>query len=249
MFLISAVLRGRVLKDTIALYKAMPPDQKRKLIFQILGGGLFLTANWFCFIFVTNHISVKAGSFAYLVCPILTTLLAFFILHEHLNRLQWMAVGLSIAGCMLLAFNSLSDLLYSLATALSYALYLVSQRRNYGVDKFLLLTLQVVFSALILLPFFPAYKGPVPQESKFYILITVIAIFFTIFPLLLNLYALKGLRSSTVGILLYINPLAGFAIAISYYKEKLDTTQIIAYSIIAVSVILFNLKPGKKALA
>ncbi|MHA4808779.1 EamA family transporter [Flavitalea flava] len=242
MFIISSAFRVKTLKATKAHYLSLPKDQKNKLIRQVLGGGLFLTANWFCFIYVTNHISVKAGSFAYLICPILTTVLAYFILKEQLNKWQWVSVLLSVGSCLLLAFNSLNDLLYSLATALSYALYLVSQRKNYGVDKFLLLTLQVTFSALLLLPFFPAYHGVVPQATKFYILITVIALFFTIFPLLLNLFALKGLKSSTVGILLYINPLVGFFIAVTYYHEKLNAVQVTAYSIIAFSVVLFNIR-------
>lgn len=246
MLVISSAFRVKTLKATRAHYIALPSDQKRKLVLQVLGGGLFLTANWFCFIYVTNHISVKAGSFAYLVCPILTTVLAYFILKEHLTRLQWISVLLSVASCTLLAFNDLSDLLFSLATALSYALYLVSQRKDYGVDKFFLLTLQVLFSALLLLPFYPVFSGAIPQSEKFYVLIAVIALFFTILPLLLNLYALKGLRSSTVGILLYINPLVGFIIAVAYYKERLNGVQVIAYGIIACSVVLFNIRPRSK---
>lgn len=247
MLLISSVLRVRVLKANKSLYAALSRPQKRSVLIQVLGGGLFLTANWFFFIYATNHISVKAGAFAYLVCPILTTVLAFFILKEQLNKLQWIAVCLSTAGCILLAFNSLSDLLYSLIIALSYALYLVGQRRNYGIDKFLQLTLQVTFAALILLPFYPVYRAAMPQSYTFYALIIVIAVLLTIFPLFLNLYALKGLTSSTVGILLYITPLAGLIIAVVYYHEKLNLLQVTAYVIIAFAIILFNINSGKKS--
>jgi chloramphenicol-sensitive protein RarD len=246
MLFINLTVRVKVLSVNKALYAALLPAQKRGVLLQIFGGGLFLTANWFFFIYATNHISVKAGAFAYLVCPILTTVLAYFILREQLNKLQWVAVLLSTAGCVLLAFNSLSDLLYSLIIALSYALYLVGQRRDYGIDKFLQLTLQIIFSALILLPFYPAYKASTPQAFTFYALIIVIATLLTIFPLFLNLYALKGLTSSTVGILLYLTPLAGLIIAVAYFNEKLNALQVTAYLIIACSIILFNIRPGKK---
>ena len=194
-------------------YSALSAGDKRGLVRQVLGGGLFLTANWFFFIFVLNHRSIKAASLAYLVCPILTTVLAWLILKERLSRGQWVAVGMSVCGCLLLAFHHLVDLLYSLVIAVSYAFYLISQRKNYGIDKFLLLTVQVAFSALLLLPFYPIYRGPVPTAALFYILIGVIALFFTIIPLWLSLFALQRLKSSTVGVILYINPLLGFVIA------------------------------------
>jgi chloramphenicol-sensitive protein RarD len=245
MLLISVIVRrkaGRIAKE---LYTAMPPGRRRGLVWQVLGGGMLLTANWFFFIYVMNHISIKAASFAYLICPVITAILAWYILKETLSKLQWVSVLLSLLSCLLLAFNSLSDLVYSLITACTYAGYLVSQRKDFGVDRFFVLTLQVVFAALLLLPFYPSYHGKIPTSVNFYESIAVIAVLMTIVPLFLNLYALKGLRSSTVGILLYINPLLNFAIAVIYYGERLDSLQIPAYAIILFSMILFNMRPGK----
>jgi chloramphenicol-sensitive protein RarD len=205
-----------------------------------LGGGVFLTSNWFSFIYVMNHISIKAASFAYMICPIMTTVLAYFLLQEKLSRWQWSAVLLSVFSCLLLSVNNLSDILYSLIVALSYALYLVSQRKNSELDKFLLLTFQIVFSALILLPFYPHYSGPLPVGTFFYGSILLIAILFTIIPLFLNLYALKGVNSSTMGILLYINPVFNFMLAIFYFHEEIHGIQIVGYCLILISILVFN---------
>ena len=240
MLVIGLVFRTKVLKHNIELFKALSPKQKKQAILQTLTGGLLLTANWFFFIYAVNHISVKAGALAYLVCPILTTVLAYFILQEKLNRWQWIAVALSAFSCMLLSINHVADLLYSLIIASSYALYLVIQRKNFGFDKFILLTLQISFSALILLPFYPQYSTAVPTEYSFYLIIILIAVLFTIMPLFLNLYALQGVNSSTMGILLYINPLIGFMIAVFYFKEEISVLQLLAYWVILMAIILFN---------
>jgi chloramphenicol-sensitive protein RarD len=240
MLLVGVLLRRKVWTANRRLFGSLSAAQKKGLLFQLFGGGAFLSGNWFFFIYVTNQVSIKASAFAYLVCPVLTTVLAWFILKEHLTRGQWVAVLLSATGCGILAFHHLADLLYSLVIAISYALYLVSQRKDYGADRFLLLTGQILFSALLLLPFYPAYHGPIPRESLFYILISVIAVLLTIFPLWLNLYALKGLKSSTVGILLYINPLLGFILALTVFGEKVDALQLTAYGVIVVAVALFN---------
>lgn len=240
LILVCLLFRRKVWRADRAIYRGLGAAGRRGIVLQVLGGGLFLTCNWFFFIYVLNNISIKAASLAYLVCPILTTVLACLFLRERLSRGQWVAVGLATAGCGMLAFGHLTDLLYSLVIAISYALYLVTQRKNYGTDKFNFLAIQVTVSALLLLPFYPGHSGPLPDAALFYILISVIAVFYTIIPLWLSLYGLEALKSSTVGIILYINPLLGFIIAVTCYGEKVDLYQGAAYGVIVLSVILFN---------
>lgn len=240
MLLVVLLFKRKVLLDNIAVFKALPAERKRKGILLNVGGGLLLTANWFSFIYVMNHISVKATSLAYLVCPILTAVLAYLILKEKLNKQKWAALGLSIIGCLLLSYSNILDMSFSLIVGLSYALYLISQRENKDFDKFINLTFQIVVSALLLLPFYPFYSGPVPESLVFYGYIELIAVAFTIIPLLLNLFALKKINSSTVGMLLNINPLIAFLLAAFVYHEHLDKIQMVAYGIIFFAIIIFN---------
>lgn len=242
MLVISLGFRRKTINETIVYFKSLTTKQKRNLILLTIGGSMLLTANWFIFIYVMNHISVKAASFAYLVCPILTTVFAYFILKDKLTKLQWSAVGLSVFSCILLGYGHFEDVFYSLIVAATYALYLVIQKRNTAIDKFLLLSIQLVITAIVLLPFYPFYRGEVPTELSFYVYLLIIAVIFTIIPLFLNLYALKGVNSSTVGILLYINPLINFFLAIFYYKEPITFFQIVAYSLILLSIVIFNAK-------
>lgn len=240
MSFISLFVRRKVLQENIAKFKSMTSADKKQVATLTLGGGFLLTANWFFFIYVMNHISIKAASFAYLVCPILTTVIAFFVLDERLSKWQWSAVLLSVVSCLLLSFNHVADVAYSIIVASTYAVYLVSQRRNAGLDKFLVLTVQILFAALILLPFYPSFSAGLPAEASFYWLILIIAVLFTIIPLFMNLYALQGVNSSTMGIMLYINPLMNFAIALFYFHEPINSIQIVAYSLIMISIVVFN---------
>ncbi len=240
MVIISLFIRIRVLKENIRLFTKMPVEQKKQMIGLTFLGGFLLTANWFFFIYVMNHISVKAASFAYLVCPILTTVIAYFVLNEKLSKWQWGAVVLSGISCLLLSFNNIADVAYSMIVAVSYAIYLVSQRKNAGLDKFLILTVQILFASLILLPFYPSFSESLPTEATFYWVILLIAVVFTITPLYMNLYALQGVNSSTMGIMLYLNPLLNFLIALLYFHEPINGFQIVAYSLILISILVFN---------
>ncbi|RYZ93726.1 MAG: EamA family transporter, partial [Sphingobacteriaceae bacterium] len=141
--------------------------------------------------------------------------------------------------------GNLMDMVYSLIVALSYALYLVSQRRNAGFDKLLMLTFHFLVSALMLLPLYPFFSAELPTSAVFYSYTAIISVLFTIVPLFLNLYALKALTSSTVGMLLNINPIIGFIIAVTVFHERIDTIQLTAYGIIFISVIVFNIRSRK----
>ena len=242
MLLINLIFRRKTVKENGLLFSNLKPNDKKRIVFLTLGGSFLLIANWFVFIFVINHINVKAASLAYLICPILTTVFAFVILKEKLSKPQWIAVFISICSCFLLSINHFQDIFYSLIIAASYALYLVSQRKNSEIDKFIILTIQLVFTALVILPFYPSFSGVIPTTPTFYIYLVVIVLVFTIVPLFLNLYALKGINSSTVGIMMYINPIINFLIAVFYYNEEVTTIQLVSYFLILISIIVFNEK-------
>jgi len=240
MTLINLVFRQKNIRKNWNEFSVMPSQKKKNIVILTLVGAFILASNWFIFIYVVNHVSVKAGSLAYLICPILTTVFAFFLLHEKLSKWQWSAVFISVISCILLSLNHFQDIFYSLVVAATYALYLVSQRKNSELDKFLVLNIQLLFIALLILPFYPKYSGVIPTEPLFYICLSCIVLFFTIVPLFLNLYALKGINSSTVGIMMYTNPIINFTLAVFYFKEQVTLLQMFSYSLILVSIIIFN---------
>jgi len=240
MTLISLLFKRKQLKYNLEIFKSLHPKSKQKTIGLNVVSSILLTANWFSFIYVMNHVNVRATSVAYLVCPIITTILAYLILKDKLTKLQWLSVFLSFLGCLLLSYTSLSDMFYSSIIGFTYAMYLICQTQNKQFDKFLVLNFHMIIAALILLPFFPSYSGPIPTEFKFYFFVEIIAVMYTIIPLLLNLFALSGIASSKVGMILNINPIIAFILASTVYNEPLNPIQIVSYALIFVAVIVFN---------
>lgn len=240
MTVVSVLFKRKTLKDNLNYFKSIPKKNKKDLIILNVGSSILLTANWFSFIYVMNHVSVRATSVAYLVCPIITTILAYFLLKDKLTKLQWMSVFLSFLGCILLSYANMVDMFYSSLIGFTYASYLVSQNKNKQFDKFLILNFHILLSALILLPFFPFYSGGLITDIKFYFYVEIIAVMYTIVPLLLNLYALSGISSSKVGMILNINPIIAFVLAGVVYHEPLGSLQIFSYALIFLAVIVFN---------
>jgi len=245
LLVINLFFRREKLKQDVGVFNSFEKLEKQKIFLLTILGGFLLTFNWFLFMYCVNHVSLQSASFAYLICPIITTILAYFILKEKLSQWQWFSVLLCVISCSILSYGHVTELAYSLIIATTFALYLISQRKNNQFDRFVVLTVQMVIASLVLLPFFPFYKGETPSVSLFWNLMTLIVVLFTIIPLFLNLYALKGMNSSAVGILMYTNPLINFFLALFYFKEAINPSQAVAYLIILFSIFIFNKKPLK----
>jgi len=233
--------KRKEMRKNIAFLKTFPPGERRKVIVLTMTGGALLIVNWLCFIYIVNNINIKTASFSYMICPVITAVLGFILLQEKLTFLQWVAVGLCGVSCVLIGIGSALELGYSFLTAFVYALYLVSQRRNQGFDRTIILGIQVLFAFLILNIFYTSLVEQVPTEGNFYSIMILIAIAFTVLPLFLNLYALNKLSAATIGILLYLNPVINFAVAFLIFHEQVSLVQISGYAIIVIAIVLFNL--------
>lgn len=240
IILFTMIFRRKIFLDDLRNFKKLPKAQKQKSMRLTLIGGILLGINWFLFIYVVNQINVQSASFAYLICPIITTFLANIILKERLQKLQWIAVAVSLTGCLIYFFSNSNNLMFALLVAATYSLYLISQKSNTYFDKFNVLVFQMIVIFILSLPYYLTHGFTVPQETSFYMYIFVIATVFTLVPLYMNLYALKGASASTVGVMIYINPIIAFLLAIFYYKESVNPLQFVSYFLILSSVIIFN---------
>ena len=236
----SVLFRRSIMINDLKKFKSLPKIDRKKAMALTFIGGVLLGINWFLFIYVVNRVNVQSASLAYLICPILTTFLATIILKEKLQKIQWIAVFISLLGCLVYFVANYNNIFFALIVALTYAFYLISQRSNIYFDKFNTLVFQILIILILSLPYYFVNGFSIPQEASFYSYIFIIALLFTLVPLYLNLYALKGASASTVGVMLYINPIIAFSIAIFYYKESVNTLQIVSYFLILLSVFIFN---------
>lgn len=232
--------KRRDMQKDLAYLRTFPRAQRNQTIALTLIGGALLTVNWLTFIYIVNNINIKTASFAYLICPVITAVLGYVLIHERMTRLQWIAVALCAISCIIMGLHSTLELGYSMLTAFTYALYLISQRKNQGFDRMVVLGIQVLFSFMILNLFYNQLITAIPSSAFFYWIILLIAVVFTVVPLFLNLFALNRINSATVGILMYINPIFNFTIAFLVFHESVTTLQVLGYAIIVVALVVFN---------
>lgn len=238
--LIIIIFRKASFKNDLNFIKSLTKKNRNQLLLKIFYSSVLVTLNWFAFIYVINHVSVQAGAFAYMVCPIITAVFAFIFLKEELSKIKWISIALCLVSIVMLGMGFITEVIYSVVIAALYAGYLIIQKRIEGLDKLNVLLVQLIISCVFILPFTFSESLVVPHDFHFWTQIVIISLVFTIIPLFLSLYALKGLPSSTMGVLIYLNPIVAFIVAFVYFDEAINLQKVIAYSILLVSVILFN---------
>ncbi|MCX3267147.1 EamA family transporter [Pedobacter agri] len=234
------LFRRSALNKDIEFFKALTPNKKVKLLALTILSAILITGNWFTYIYAVNSVSLKAAAFAYMVCPLLTALCGFIILKEQLTKAKVAALVVAFVSIVLLATGSLQEVLWAILIAAFYAVYVIVLKVIKNIDKFNFLGIQLILSGLMMLPAYLSNSNVFPTDSFFWIHIFLIAIVFTIIPLFLNAYALLGMPSSALGILIYLNPIVAFTVAFFYFKEEIDVHQLFAYLLLLLSIVIFN---------
>lgn len=234
------LFRRKEVKRDLQFLKSADPQSRRKIYLLTLIAGILITGNWFTFIYAVNNVSLTSAAFAYMVCPLITAIGGFLILKEHLTRIKLIAIAIAFVSILILAQGSLVEVLWSVFIASLYAFYLIIQRVITQLDKLNVLGVQLIISLLLMLPLFIYHQTAVPTELSFWLNILVISVVFTIIPLFLSLYALIGMPSSTLGIIIYLNPVIAFAVAFLYFNDTINPYQIYAYSLLLAAVVIFN---------
>lgn len=222
-----------------------PAFFKRKTLLLTGAGTLLVTCNWLGYIYVINNISVNAGAFAYLVLPIVTAFLGFFILREKLSRLKWIGIALGITSCAIIGNVKPDQLLYVSVVTLTYSFYMISQRVNLHFNRRLLIAIQFTFGAVIMASVVEISAANKPLD--YWLNIFLFAALFTVIPFLLNLYALKGIESSQVAFMIYVNPIISFILGLTLYGESLRGEELLAFGLLVVAIFCFNFNLIKSA--
>lgn len=222
--------------------------------------GLFgVATNQLCFFIGLEKTSPIHASLIMTATPILVLILSKFIHREHINTKRILGIILGLVGAVVLVINGAQSSqkvaspigdLYVLANATSYAIYLVIVKNM--IKKYNPITVikwVFFFGMLYVIPF--GLKGLLNTDftvmpSNILLAIAFVLLFTTFLAYLLNAYALKKVRPSTVGFYIYFQPLIATVLAIIVHNERLDSITLIAAGCLFLGVYLTS-NTGKKA--
>jgi chloramphenicol-sensitive protein RarD len=205
--------------------------------------GLLLSINWGTYVWAVNAGYIVETSLGYFINPLLSVVLGVFILHEHLRRVQWVAVGLAAAGVIYLTLAYGAPPWIALTLAFSFGLYgFVKKTAPLGALHGLTLETAILFVPMLLYLIFAEVRGEGAflHTDAITTLLMIGAGLVTVVPLLMFAAAVRLIPLSLIGILQYIAPTLQFLIGVLIFKEPFTPTQLIGFGLVWLALIVFT---------
>ena len=158
VLIIVVILKRKILKN----FFQVQMSQKKTWIGLFLAS-LFISINWFTYIYAVNTNHIVEASLGYYINPLIAVLLGVFVLREKVNKMQAISFILAGIGVLYMTISVGKIPWISLILALSFGFYGLS-KKLIKVDSILGLLLETFF----ILPFallFLAYLGVNNQQS------------------------------------------------------------------------------------
>ena len=217
---------------------------RRQLRYLIIAA-VFISLNWTGYVYATNNGQVLQASLGYFINPLVTVLLAVFVLRERLRALQWTAVLLALIAVVGIGIAYGHPPWLSLLLAFSFGFYGLTKkfsgRHTGAVQSLAIETLLLTPVALLVLAWL-AHQGQTHFTSHGIIstLLLISTGLATTVPLGCFAAAARRLPMSTIGMLQYIAPTLQFVIAVAVAHEPMSPLRWAGFVLIWIALGIFT---------
>lgn len=204
----------------------------------IVAAALFISANWFGFIYAISVGKAIEASLGYYIYPLVAVVIGRLAFAEHLQRLQWWAIGLAGLAVLILTAGLGVVPILALWLAATFAVYGVI-KRGLAVGPVVSVTAEVI----VLLPFAIGllwiFGAPGDASMRDHALLSISGPI-TAIPLILFTYSARRVRMSSLGLTQYLNPTLQFSCAVFIFSEPFTQWHAIAFPMIWLALAMYS---------
>ena len=217
----------------------------RRILLTYVLTGVLLNLNWMIYVWGVTTGHIVETSLGYFINPLLSVLFGVIFLRERLRPLQWIPLGMVLAGILSLTFAYGTLPWIGLSLAVTFALYgLIKKIAPLGALHGLTLETGVMFSPCVVFLLLLHIEGSGALGTSGWIsdLLLVGAGTVTVLPLLMFARAARSIPLWLVGLLQYIAPTLQFLIGVLIYAEPFGNERLAGFAIIWVALLIFWLE-------
>jgi chloramphenicol-sensitive protein RarD len=205
---------------------------------------LFISTNWFIYIWAVNAGHVVETSLGYFINPLISVLLGILFLKERLGFWKGVAVCLALVGVFYLTLQYGKLPWIALSLAVSFGMYGLL-RKTAHVDSLLGLLIETAIITPIVLTYlvYEAMQG----RSAFGVAPSVIHLLLigsgvvTATPIIWFAHGARRIPLSMVGFIQYLAPSFQLVLAVLVFREPFTRTHLISFSLIWGALAIFSL--------
>ena len=210
-------------------------------------GTIFITLNWFIFIWAVNNNRVIETSLGYYISPLVSILLGILFFRERLSLGQSIAVILAASGVLYMTMHFGSVPWVAIGLALSFGLYGLCKKRAVlsPITSITLETLIIAPFALLYLLYLNYYGIGSFESLSLTSLFLVGSGIVTPIPLLLFANSANRLSLTMLGFVQYVAPTISLLLGIFLYHEPFTTVHAVSFALIWTALLVFSLANTK----
>jgi len=191
------------------------------------------------------------------ISPIFVFLMSALFIKEKITLIKYFGISLGFSGALALILFSnemrhdapnitLGNILF-VVNSISYGIYLIivkpltSKYHPFTLMKWIFLIAVIINMPIAITEFIEVEWASLPFEAIWKLSFVVIGTTFLTY--LLNVFALKELKASTVGVFMYLQPPIAIVYAIIVGSDSLNFVKAVAAILIFVGVYLVSKKP------
>jgi len=229
----------------------------KDLIFFFVSGSLGLALCYTSYFLTIQASTLSIAAVMLYSAPIMVTIMAAVLFKERITLTKGLSIILAFTGCIVMsgilggASVTLSafGILIGFLSGLGYSLYSIGSRialqhyNTYAVTAY-----TFIFAFIGMIPFTPLGETvSLLAANPVSILAALgLGIFSTLIPYTIYVLALNYIEVSKASVIAIIEPVAATLIGAVVFKEAITTNVVVAMLIIFASVVIANVKFGKK---
>ena len=229
---------------------------RKKTLLLIISGAM-IGLNWILLFEAYNYTTVAVATLCYYMQPTIVVLLSPLIFREQLTAKKLVCALIAVAGMFFVSgvmggglpqAGELKGILCGLGAAGLYAFVVILNKRMPGIDPYEKTILQLLFAALVLLPYILTREdlSAVRPDDRLILLLLIVGLVHTGIAYVLYFAAIDGLRAQTAAILSYVDPISALVFAAIFLPGESLTVYGMIGAVMILGAALVSEGTGKK---
>jgi chloramphenicol-sensitive protein RarD len=207
-----------------------------------VAAAIFLSVNWYIYIWAVNAGYLVDASLGYFITPLVNVVIGVLVFRERLSHWQWIAVGLAAMGVLYITFSygQLPWIGLSLAFTFGFYAMIKKQARLPSLEGMALESGTIFLPAVAFLVFQEvAGDGVLGHTDWLTSLLLVGTGVITVIPLLWFADAAQRIPLSMMGVIQYISPTLMFFLGIAVFHEEFNVHKLVGFALIWAALLVY----------
>lgn len=220
----------------------------KKQLAALVVASLFVSCNWFFYIWAVNSGHLIEASLGYYINPLVSVILGMIVFREKLSLTQYASFGMALIGVLILTISYGQFPWISIFLALTFGLYGLV-KKMVTVDSAIGLTLETLvvapFALIYMVVLFVNGSQSFLAVSAGTDLLLIGAGAATAVPLLYFAKGAQKIPMSTLGFLQFIAPTLTLILGVFIYHEHFSNIHLISFICIWTAITMYSLTKTK----